>query len=260
MRDETPQTNSERPATATARADYSADQAVSTTADMVMTRRSTALARPAYRFYRALLLTFARRGAAPDAASLQRLADEYGVPLNVTLDELATHDLVQRDPATGAIWAAYPFSGVPTAHRVRLEADGVEHPAVAVYAMCAIDALGIPFMLKRAAVVSSRDALTGAPVHVTLTLTPSGTEWTSRWEPEGAVVFSRPEEHQHEHGIGAAQTCCPIINFFATEATARQWASDHAPTDGRIFGQDEALRHAAAQFARALDLLDLHDE
>lgn len=221
--------------------------------DLVTVCRAITLARPAYRFYRTLLLTFAARGAAPDAATLQQLADEYGVPLAETLDEFAAQDLVQCDPATGAIRAAYPFSGVPTAHHVRLASGGAGEPAVAVYAMCAIDALGIPLMLKRAAMVSSRDTLTGASVRVEVV--PSDAGWTSRWEPEGAVVFARPEEHLHEHGVAAAHTCCPVMNFFAAEANAQQWAASHTPTDGQIYGQEEALRYASARFAGVLDRL-----
>ena len=247
MRDDAPSVTSDH-------VDHPADLAVSDAADLVTVSRSITLARPAYRFYRTLLLTFAAGGAAPDAAELRRLADEHDVPLAETLDVLAEQDLVQRDPATGAIRAAYPFSGVPTAHRVQLAADGPDRSAVAVYAMCAMDALGIPLMLKRAAVVSSRDVLTGEPVRVEVV--PSAASWTSRWEPEGAVVFARPEEHLHEHGVAAAHTCCPIINFFASEANAQHWAADHAPTDGHIYDHEAALQYAAVRFAGVLDRLD----
>src|SRR5258708_33582675 len=187
MRDDAPSVN----------ANYPADQVATDAAELVTVCREITIARPAYRFYRALLLTFATSGVAPDAAELQRLADMYGVPLEETLDEVAAQDLAQRDPVTGAIRAAYPFSGVPTAHRVQLAAAGADLPAVEVYAMCAIDALGIPLMLKRAAVVSSRDTLTGESVHVEVV--PSDAGWTSHWVPGGAVVFARPEEHLHEH-------------------------------------------------------------
>src|SRR5512147_2231937 len=68
--------------------------------DLVTVCRSARLARPAYRFYRALLLTFAARGRAPDAAALERLAAEHAVPLEETLASLASQDLAHRDPAT----------------------------------------------------------------------------------------------------------------------------------------------------------------
>ena len=68
------------------------------------------------------------------------------------LRRLAREDLVHHDPATGAILVAYPFSGRSTAHQVRF--DGRE-----VYAMCAIDALGIAPMLDEAVEIASFDPL-----------------------------------------------------------------------------------------------------
>jgi ketosteroid isomerase-like protein len=63
---------------------------------------------------------------------------------------------------TGRITAAYPFSALPTAHRVQI-AGGAS-----AYAMCAIDALGIAPMLGGKAVMQSADPSTGQPVTVTV--------------------------------------------------------------------------------------------
>src|SRR5258706_507532 len=79
--------------------------------------------------------------------------------LAATLADLAGHDLIQRDVATGRIRAAYPFSGVPTPHRVTLSrkaagspherADQHKRAEQQVFAMCALDALGIPLLLRQ---------------------------------------------------------------------------------------------------------------
>lgn len=58
-------------------------------------------------------------------------------------------------PGEGAIGVAYPFSGRPTPHRVRLG------PAAEANAMCAIDALGIPFMVGTSAEIVSLGPLMG---------------------------------------------------------------------------------------------------
>ncbi len=79
---------------------------------------------------------------------------------------MARQDLVQRDPSRGTIRAAYPFSGVPTVHRVTLLADFAGDSPIELYAMCALDALGIPLILRRDAFVTSVDALTGEAVRV----------------------------------------------------------------------------------------------
>jgi hypothetical protein len=94
-------------------------------------------------------------GEVPRATDLERWAAD------VALDELQAHDLVWRDPATGDVTTAYPFSAVPTVHTVRLA--GSES---AVFSMCAVDALGIPFMAERAGEIVSRDGASGAPVRV----------------------------------------------------------------------------------------------
>lgn len=233
--------------------------------------RSARLSLPAYHFYRDVLLAFVAREAPPDGAQLQRMADQHGVSLEATLAGMAVADLLQRDPATGAVTAAYPFSGRPTAHRVALFADssGERTDAIEarVYAMCALDALGILFMLGRAGVVTSEDALTGAPVMVVMRPYPQEpafdgarpiplAAWQATWQPSEMVVVARPEEHEAEHEAGtciAAGACCPITNFFSDRRQAASWMARHSSGDGQVLPQAEALRRAYALFAGVLD-------
>src|SRR5574337_600094 len=72
-------------------------------------------------------------------------ASEFSPETIARLDE---KDLVVVEG--GQVRVAYPFSGVPTGFRVVL-ADGSER-----YAVCAIDALGIPVLLEQPAVIYSR--------------------------------------------------------------------------------------------------------
>src|SRR5262249_25617361 len=89
------------------------------TSQSVRVCRSARLTLPAYRFYRSLLLSFLAAGTPPDADSLRELARGCGIPLEATLALMERQDLVQRS-VDGRIRAAYPFSGVPTSHRVAL--------------------------------------------------------------------------------------------------------------------------------------------
>src|SRR5260221_2331175 len=82
--------------------------------------RSARLTPAAYAFYRAILLAFVELGHAPEPAIVAALARRFGVRREATLARMAAQDLLQRDPQTGRIRAAYPFSGVPTPHRVAL--------------------------------------------------------------------------------------------------------------------------------------------
>jgi hypothetical protein len=229
--------------------------------------RSARLTPAAYQFYCAILRTFSARGTPPELAELGQLAERFAVPLAATLADCVAQDLLQLDATTGRTRAAYPFSGVPTVHRVML----VPRPAGGqdeltrqqVFAMCALDALGIPLMLRREATIDSLDALTNERVEVHIA--PVGdaspatlASWSARWDPPSAVVYARPAEHEHEHdaGCAAAGACCPITNFFADAAHARQWAQTQLVPDGVVLAPGEALDRAHALFGDVLHRLE----
>ncbi len=242
--------------------------------------RSARLTPAAYRFYRAILRTFPARGTPPDPAELGHLAEQFAVPLAATLADCVAQDLLQLDTATGRIRAAYPFSGVPTMHRVTLvsgPASGGDsggrdeltgRPGKQVFAMCAVDALGIPLMLRWEAIIVSQDALTNESMEVHVA--PMGDAspaslatlagWSARWEPPSAVVYARAAEHEHEHehdaGCAAAGACCPLTNFFVDAATAQQWAKTHLVPDGVVLAPGEAMQRAQALFGGVLRRLE----
>ena len=179
-----------------------------------------------------VLLAFAGSGHAPARPGLEAAAARYGRTAAGVLADLHAGDFIQLDEA-GVIRAAYPFSAVPTPHVVRI--DGGPR----VYAMCAIDALGMAAMLGRAVTIASADTRTGQPIMVAVTK--NGTAAT--WEPASTVVFegclascadgpARP----------AAQVSCGHVNFFATPASAAAWAADHPEVAGQALGQAAALR------------------
>jgi hypothetical protein len=225
--------------------------------------RSANLPHAEYRFYRALLLVFPERGGPPDRGELRRLAQRFDVNLEATLARLATHDLAQRDPTTGGITAAYPFSGVPKPHRVTLLSDPGGRAGIQVHAMCALDALGIPLMLRRPALVSSLDPQTGEEVRVRVwqdDATDSGAEsglpgWRTEWEPATALVYARPEDHEADSCDIACDCRCPVINFFAAPAHARQWAQQHGTPGDVMLSPAEALPRADRRFGGILDRL-----
>jgi Alkylmercury lyase len=238
--------------------------------------RSARLTPAAYQFYCAILRTFPQRGGPPDQTQLRQLAGHFAVPLAATLADLAAQDLLQRDAATGHIRAAYPFSGVPTPHRVTLSRNSHDHARSAyeradqpVFAMCALDALGIPLLLRQQATIVSQDALTHEPVLVTIapvdaaspSPSPSSTSlegWSAQWDPPSAVVYARAAEHEHEHdgGCSAAGACCPITNFFTRADHAQQWAQTHPVADGVVLTPVEALHRAQALFGGVLHRLE----
>ena len=141
----------------------------------------------------------------------------------------------------GEIAVAYPFSGRPTAHRVRF---GSGHE---VEAMCAIDALGIAPMFDESIEISSQDPLTGEEVRTRLE--PDG---EAAWEPESAVVVAGAGERCGTSFSG----CCPVLNFFASSETAKRWLAEHSDIRGQVISMRDAIAAGRAVFGDVLDKED----
>jgi hypothetical protein len=185
--------------------------------------------------HQAVLRSFVHTGTAPSMPSLAKHAAPFDVAQ--VLAELADGDFVCLDQA-GQITAAYPFSAVPTRHRVQISG------AAAVFAMCAIDALGISAMTGRPVVIESADPSTGEPVTVHV----DGA--TSTWNPATAVVYVGRTGGQYAGP--SATVCCGYINFFATWAAASAWAASHPEISGGILGQARALQVGIGIFGQLL--------
>jgi alkylmercury lyase-like protein len=170
--------------------------------------------------HQAILRTFAVTGRPPERSDSD--AD--------VLTQLHDLDAIRLAP-DGAIAVAYPFSATPTRHQVRIG------DRTGVYAMCAIDALGIRAMLGEDTRIDSVDATIGRPISVVMSR--SGT----RWDPAGAVVFVSAE---------AARCCCDHIDFFADTAAARAWSVAHPRVPGGILTQAQAEGLAARLFGHLL--------
>jgi hypothetical protein len=185
--------------------------------------------------HQAVLRSFLHTGAAPDMSDLSRHAAPWVV--SQALGELVDGDFLCLNPA-GQITAAYPFSALPTRHVVHI----ADHATV--FAMCAIDALGISAMTGRSVMIESADPSTGEPVTVEV----DGTR--STWEPATSVVYVG------RTGGGcagpSASVCCGFMNFFASGASAAAWASSHPEIAGAILGQECALQLGTGIFGQLL--------
>jgi len=214
-----------------------------------VTRERIAAVTPAARaVHRAILHGFAATGKAPDRDDLTAA----GRDLDALMAKLHEQDVVRLD-ADGAVRAAYPFSGVPTAHTVAI--DG----GPSVYAMCAIDALGIADMLGRDITISSSDPVSGQEIRVEI----GGGRAT--WSPDATVVFvgsnaatsadgdcCRPESGQLD-AIAAADRCCTTMNFFTSTDTAHAWQAAHPDVSGVILNKGQAVQLGVDIFGHLLD-------
>jgi hypothetical protein len=182
--------------------------------------------------HQTILRAFATTGCPPAPHDLDQVAAG-------TADQVlrALHDVdAIRLTSYGEIAVAYPFSAASTRHRVRI-GDQVD-----VYAMCAVDALGIAPMLRQDTVIESIDVTTGGPISV---VTRNG---RSAWAPSGAVVFIGADAG----GGASADCCCDYLNFFADRSSAQAWTAEHAAVPGQIIDQSEAEALAARLFGHLL--------
>src|SRR5712691_1896094 len=131
-------------------------------------RHQAALPGPLRELHRAVLRRFLQTGNPPTTGWIVGTAARLGLS-DAAVAELQAADLVHA--ANGVVSVAYPFSGTPT--RQQVELDGFP----TVYAMCAIDALGIPAMAGRDGRITATDPRDGAPVVVSV----RGGQW--RWTP-----------------------------------------------------------------------------
>lgn len=156
---------------------------------------------------KAILKAFADGGKAP---SVPELAHALGLPLEPVLAAcrtLAASDLIVWQEDKAHIVSAYPFSGIPTAHQVLLAGRPT------LYALCAIDALGIPFMPGPGVRIRSACFFCHQPVNVDIE---GGL--LHRADPSTIVVWRSERD-----GGCTAEVRCPFTNFFCDEAHLQAW-------------------------------------
>ena len=185
--------------------------------------------------YEWILKSFAT-GAPPEPDTMADEASRLEIEVEPALAALAREDLVHHDPATGEILVAYPFSGRPTTHRVRI--DGREE----VFAMCAIDALGIAPMLALPVEIVSRDPVSGGDVWVRLD--PGDGAW---WEPTEAVVLAASAREGPSF-----ESCCQVLNFFSSATTAERYLSENPTVTGLPITIPEAIEVGRLIFGNIL--------
>jgi len=185
--------------------------------------------------HQAILRAFATTGQPPTASDLGLVTADTGRDSQEVLTSLHEVDAVRLAP-DGRIAVAYPFSATPTRHRVRVGA------LVHVYAMCAIDALGISSMLEQDTVITSVDLTSGQPITVTTR------DGHTTWEPATGVVFIGADSG----GGPSADCCCDYVNFFTDRHTAQGWTRAHPDVPGQILDQADAEDLATRLFGHLL--------
>lgn len=162
--------------------------------------------------YGAILNAWLRNGAAPDAGTIEKSG----------LDRLAALDAIAL--STAGI-GCYPFSAADTG-------IDVEFGGRRAHAMCAVDALAIPFLARLSATIRARCADCGARL-------------TVQTDPSGKVIGSEPAEVRVDYRqlaethAACSQDLCPGIVFTcgscAAEGKSGVMSLDEASAVGREF-------------------------
>lgn len=204
----------------------------------VLRWRSAQLSVQEERVWQAVLRAFASSGRAPRRWELLEgeLSSEAA---SACLERLAAKDVLVLDSRSGEILGAYPFSARPTRHRVSFGAQ-------TVYAMCAIDALGMAAMLGRKVQVESSCPLCGGAIAMK-----SDAQAIARLEPASVVVWF-PNESE-ARGNCCADWLCPEINFFCSDKHLNKWRLERAEAGGHVLAALEALYLAKRFFAGLLE-------
>lgn len=153
-----------------------------------------------------------KSGKTPTPKEIARTLKRSKKDIIRTLDELESKDLLLRKKATQEIISIYPFSMKVTYHQIFLE-DGKK-----LFAMCAVDALGMPAMFNRDVRIVSRCEKCKQKITVEI----RNEEIVSNSHPAITIWRTKGEE-----GCPSAETCCPKINFFCSKEHVEQWKAEN---------------------------------
>jgi hypothetical protein len=154
------------------------------------------------------------------------------------ISDLAEHDLVGLDGAASAITYAYPLTVQKTEHRINLSGQ-------VLYALCAVDALGVGAMYGTDVIIES--SCRRCRAEVAIHTAEQGTVM-AEGRPSGAMVW-----YDLAYDRKAATSCCPSIAFFCGAQHLREWRSDEgAKRLGYALTLDEAFEVGRALFGPLL--------
>jgi hypothetical protein len=112
--------------------------------------------------------------------------------------------------------------------------------------MCAVDALGIPQILRRDGEIRSVDPTSGQPITVEV----HAGAW--RFQPATTVVLAG-RTAAGDVCDTAADWYCPYINFHTDPQAADTYLRAHPGMTATVFGQAEAVQAAGQAFGGLLD-------
>ena len=135
------------------------------------------------------------------------------------IDSLMAKGALRVEPTSYMILDAYPYSGVPTRHRVHL--DNV----VSLYCMCAVDAFYVPFITGYDLIIRSHCFYCRSEIEISIKQ-----DKISRAKPSQTVAWNSTAPYD-----------CPKTNFFCSEKHLLKWQEKTPKEPGQLYTLAEAL-------------------
>ncbi|MDI3461217.1 MAG: hypothetical protein OJF50_000038 [Nitrospira sp.] len=203
---------------------------------------------------RYILAQYPLQGRAPTVQEISRALGLTPDGTKTILQRLHAWDMLSLEPESSMIRLAYPFSSVATPHVVNFDRWSEAKP---VYAQCAIDALGMPFMLRRDLSITSSCASCAKTIAITVR-----DQTIVAHSPSDTVVWAGTIQEGP-----VAASACPAINFFCSAAHVDGWLQRQPNPAGSVIDLGEALYVGKAIFELLLvtpshpnpDPLESHD-
>lgn len=162
--------------------------------------------------------TILKSGRTPTTTEMQLALKKSDSNLFRGLNKLEKKDILLRKRGTQEIVSIYPLSLKPTEHQILLE-NGKR-----LFAMCAVDALGMPIMFNRNIKVVSQ--CEKCKQKIIIEIKNEEITWISHpnimiWSPSCQIT-------------PAAETCCPSVNFFCCKEHLEEWTKENPDLIGKI--------------------------
>ena len=156
------------------------------------------------------------------------------------LNKLDMLDVIHLSDDKKSIIAAYPFSGSKTPQTVKLKGGGYKK----IYAMCAIDALGVCFMFDCDVTIDSRCYYSDEKIRIEIK-----DNEIIMLKPKNTVVWC-----DMEYSCCAATSLCKNINFFSSKFYFAGWRKEKSTRKGYLLSIQEAFYLGKLFFENRLDL------
>ncbi len=188
---------------------------------------------------KAVLENFPTLGRAPTIPELTEMLETLEMAeVSQALVGLERDDAIVREERMGRIITAYPYSDTETSHCVAFD-DGVK-----VWAMCALDALGIHFMTGKNIIVESTCPHSGTQIKIRL----ENGRVTSVKPAEVTVWLAEKKPGEKYNAI----TSCPGTNFFSSRETLHDWKQQAEELNGQQLSLLDAIERSIRVFGHLL--------